>query len=483
MSKKLILITVLLGLLAISTVSAADNTESDIIGADGLNSTSNIPMDAPRTFTQLNEAITPYTSIDLEHDYRYDNETDSEFANGVPITKNITIDGKGHTLDGNYLARIFIIKEDCTAVFKNINFINGKASTNGGAIYGVCNAENCNFLNNTAVKDGGAIHLSNADNCNFINNYVLNGRGGAMYKGYATNCIFTDNSAVTGGALFENSATKCKFTNNFAKENGGALYGGFAVQCNFNKNSAKNNGGALYKGSAHYCNFSDNYAVNHGGGMYGGAGEYCFFKNNAAKSGHDAYRSSLKKTKTTIYIKPTTTAHYGDYVVITLKNIKNKVVSGVKVSVFINGKKYATKITNKYGQIKIDTRNGFVIKKYTIKSKFAEDSNYYASSKTVKITIKKSTPKITANSKTFKKSTKIKKYSITLKTKQGKIMKNKKITLNVNHRYYYATTNYKGIATFKITKLLYKGKFTATTGYAGSKYYNALTKKSTIIVR
>lgn len=62
-------------------------------------------------------------------------------------------------------------------------------------------------------------------------------------------------------------------------------------------------------------------------------------------------------------------------------------------------------------------------------------------------------------------------------------MKNKKVTLKVNGRYYYATTNYKGIATFKITKLYYKGKFTATTKYYGSNYYNAVTKKSAITVQ
>ena len=41
-----------------------------------------------------------------------------------------------------------------------------------------------------------------------------------------------------------------------------------------------------------------------------------------------------------------------------------------------------------------------------------------------------------------------------------------------------AKTNAKGKATFKITKLTKKGKFTAVIKYAGNKYYNKLSKKA-----
>ena len=102
---------------------------------------------------------------------------------------------------------------------------------------------------------------------------------------------------------------------------------------------------------------------------------------------------------------------------------------------------------------------------------------------TAKINVKKATPKLTAKAKTFKKSVKTKKYTITLKTNTNKVMKNTKVTLKVNGKTYKATTNTKGQATFKITKLTKKGKFTAVVKYAGSKYYNAKTVKPKITVK
>ena len=100
-----------------------------------------------------------------------------------------------------------------------------------------------------------------------------------------------------------------------------------------------------------------------------------------------------------------------------------------------------------------------------------------------KMIIKKATVKLTANAKTFKKSVKIKKYTITLKNNLNKVMKNTKVTLKVNGKTYSAKTNSKGQATFKITKLTKKGKFTAIVKYGGSKFYNSKTVKPKITVK
>lgn len=96
---------------------------------------------------------------------------------------------------------------------------------------------------------------------------------------------------------------------------------------------------------------------------------------------------------------------------------------------------------------------------------------------------KKATPKLTAKSKTFKKSIKTKKYSVPLKNNAGKAMKNIKLTLKLNKKTYSAKTNSKGVATFKITKLTKKGKFTATVKFAGNANYNAVTQNVKITVR
>lgn len=93
--------------------------------------------------------------------------------------------------------------------------------------------------------------------------------------------------------------------------------------------------------------------------------------------------------------------------------------------------------------------------------------SYETAQTTAKITVKKATPKITAKAKTFKKSVKTKKYAITLKVNQ-KV----KVAIKVNKKTYYAYTNTKGQATFKITKLTKKGKYTATVSSIANKYYN-----------
>ena len=100
-----------------------------------------------------------------------------------------------------------------------------------------------------------------------------------------------------------------------------------------------------------------------------------------------------------------------------------------------------------------------------------------------KITVKKATPKMTAKAKTFKKSVKTKNYVVTLKTNQNKVMKKAKLTLKVNGKTYSATTNAKGQATFKITKLTKKGKFTGTIAYKCNAYYNMLNKKVKITIK
>ena len=104
-------------------------------------------------------------------------------------------------------------------------------------------------------------------------------------------------------------------------------------------------------------------------------------------------------------------------------------------------------------------------------------------SKNYSIKIIKATPKLTAAKKTFKKSVKTKKYTVTLKNNLNKLMKSTLVTLNVNKKIYKVKTNAKGQATFKINNLNKKGTFTAVVKFAGNKYYNAKTVKAKIIVK
>ena len=167
--------------------------------------------------------------------------------------------------------------------------------------------------------------------------------------------------------------------------------------------------------------------------------------------------------------------------VITLTDKDGKALANKKVTVKV-GTISKTLTTNAKGQASLNVAT-LVPKTYTATVKFAGDNDYLASSVSPKVVVSKAKPKITAKAKTFKVKVKTKKYTVTLKNNKGKVMKKVKLTLKVGKKTYKATTNSKGKATFKITKLTKKGKYTATIKFAGSKYYKALSKKAKITVK
>ncbi len=79
------------------------------------------------------------------------------------------------------------------------------------------------------------------------------------------------------------------------------------------------------------------------------------------------------------------TAYATKNLVITLKDANGKVLAGKKVVIRFNGKNY-TRTTDSKGQAKLAITSK-TIKVYTATIKFAGDSNYLASSKSVKINI------------------------------------------------------------------------------------------------
>ena len=167
--------------------------------------------------------------------------------------------------------------------------------------------------------------------------------------------------------------------------------------------------------------------------------------------------------------------------VITLTDKDGKALANKKVTVKV-GTISKTLTTNAKGQVSLNVAT-LVPKTYTATIKFAGDDAYLASSVSPKVVVSKAKPKITAKAKTFKVKVKTKKYTVTLKNNKGKVMKKVKLTLKVGKKTYKATTNSKGKATFKITKLTKKGKYTATVKFAGSKYYKATSKKVKITVK
>ena len=170
-----------------------------------------------------------------------------------------------------------------------------------------------------------------------------------------------------------------------------------------------------------------------------------------------------------------------------------------QVVVNINGKDYPARIED--GKIVFDTKD-VPQGNYNATVKYAGDDKYPASEKTVTMIVKeyhssttnnnniikepakktKKASKITAKKKTFKKSLKVKKYSITLKSGNTPIKK-VQVTIKVGKKTYKAKTNAKGKATFKIKKLTKKGKYNAVVKFKGNKNYKATSKKVKITVK
>lgn len=214
------------------------------------------------------------------------------------------------------------------------------------------------------------------------------------------------------------------------------------------------------------------------------AGEYTItILNNESSIYHksnDTKAFTVNKQATSITASDvTTTYNINKDLVITLKDSNGKALANVKVTVDLNGAKTYT--TDKNGQVKVSTK-GLAPKTYTARITFNGNTNYDKSTKDIKVTVKKATPKLTAKKKTFKTTPKTKKYTIVLKDNTGKAIKKAKVTLKVKGKTYKATTNSKGKATFKITNLNKKGTFKATITYKGNKYYNKVSKKANIKV-
>ena len=128
--------------------------------------------------------------------------------------------------------------------------------------------------------------------------------------------------------------------------------------------------------------------------------------------------------------------------------------------------------------------------KYTCAPCYLGNTTYDAAFASAMVLVVKKPITITANAKTFKSTTKTKKYTVTLKTIKGSsadgktyLKSGKKVTLKINGKTYTAKINAKGQATFKITKLTKKGKFTALIKFAGDVTYKAASKKVKITIK
>ena len=274
-------------------INNTPNTIFNWVGAGG-----NLNLNI-RTFTDLQNAIGLVTgTLTLNQNVAMTAKEAADFTNGITINKDITIDGKGHTIDAKNLGRIFSIGEGFTVTLTNATLINGKADK-GGAIYndGSLTLSDVKLSDNAADSYGGAVfnngHLV-VGNSVFDSNDIVN-RGSA--------------SVDYGGAAIYNwkegtlKVTNSNFTNNIKNyKNGDNLVGAITTignatvsGSNFVNNSGRWGGAISATGAELRKNsstltvsntiFKDNSAL-YAGAVYIWGSNYniadCVFDNNTA---------------------------------------------------------------------------------------------------------------------------------------------------------------------------------------------------------
>ena len=274
-------------------INNTPNTIFNWVGAGG-----NLNLNI-RTFTDLQNAIGLVTgTLTLNQNVAMTTKEAADFTNGITINKDITIDGKGHTIDAKNLGRIFSIGEGFTVTLTNATLINGKADK-GGAIYndGSLTLSDVKLSDNAADSYGGAVfnngELVVSDSV-FDSNDIVN-RGSA--------------SVDYGGAAIYNwkegtlKVTNSNFTNNIKNyKNGDNLVGAITTignatvsGSNFVNNSGRWGGAISATGAELRKNsstltvsntiFKDNSAL-YAGAVYIWGSNYniadCVFDNNTA---------------------------------------------------------------------------------------------------------------------------------------------------------------------------------------------------------
>ena len=274
-------------------INNTPNTIFNWVGAGG-----NLNLNI-RTFTDLQNAIGLVTgTLTLNQNVAMTAKEAADFTNGITINKDITIDGKGHTIDAKNLGRIFSIGEGFTVTLTNATLINGRA-VEGGAIYndGSLTLSDVKLSDNAADSYGGAVfnngELVVSDSV-FDSNDVLNRGSASVDYGGAAIYNWYDGTLTVSGSNFTNNIKNYK--------NGDNLVGAITtignatvIGSNFVNNSGRWGGAISATGAELRKNsstltvsntiFKDNSAL-YAGAVYIWGSNYniadCVFDNNTA---------------------------------------------------------------------------------------------------------------------------------------------------------------------------------------------------------
>lgn len=515
-------------LLTISIVSAAENNTNTTTSIS-VNESETISATTPTYTTLYNEIknTSERSELILTKDYTYyRNYDDKTFEDDkyITINKTITINGKGHTINGNNIAGGFNIPyETQNVILKNIIFKNCYNEKQGHRILDISEGniiQNCTFINcHGSDRASGIISISGNSNgilnCKFINCY--------------NNIYFTISTVSTetlnGGIIYTsggyNKISNCDFINcytNYTNYNKGKydLKGNiiclimdhnYIEKCRFeNSQVYKTNTAQVNKYGDIYidswesnitdCTFDNSYNTGYGVFIYNNAAKVnikgCTFKNSESASvyvkGNDCTLSNSKFISCQYYATRWT-GNNGIMTNCTFTNCN-----------FNEGDNYWTGSNGQYidpnKPSEPENNNTLVEPENTNNNTNSTEppkNNTTSSTQNNTVTqpktntnintkvVKKSTPKITAKEKTYKAKTKNKKYTVKI-TINNKPLKKATLTLKLNGKTYKAKTNTKGIATFKL-KISKKGKHPVTIQFKSTKKYNSKRIKTSITIK
>ena len=290
--KCMLIASLMLAVLMVGAVSATDTISEDIVSDvddDHLEITGNDVYTAGESsFSNLTDEIeNTGTSLDLNHDYTFNNETDNK--NGIVIGKdNFVLNGNGRTIDGKNQSRIFNITAN-NVTLSNLILTGGNAEK-GGAIYatGSLTLNNVTFTNNYAKIEGGAVGfygnvILTCNNSDFIDNYAEAGSAIFVQKGvlnlynadlsskifnmysqvavlansivYIENATFSNSNSSYSPALYLRSSKTSIINSKFINLRGNITSGAIGVRmggdlyvknCEFINTSSSKNAGAIF---------------------------------------------------------------------------------------------------------------------------------------------------------------------------------------------------------------------------------------------
>ena len=240
------------------------------------------------SFKDLSAKINSVTDVlDLTDDYIFNNLTDGNFINGIPINKkDLIINGNNHFIDGNGQSSIFRLF-DTGLIINNLTFRNSNGSAifanysdistnnvifsdclavNGSAVcgyYTFYESLNDRFINNYA-KQGAAIFLDEDSELKLVNGSFVSEKElhyGLIYlsssKMSILNTTFLNLTSTYSPAIFGTNILgeikNCRFMNLYANITGGAIafkdiQNDIVIDnCSFINISSKRNGGAIFR--------------------------------------------------------------------------------------------------------------------------------------------------------------------------------------------------------------------------------------------